>query len=503
MKVSSIATIIIASTFAPQVVARVSSIRALQTEDDNCLEAQKKAAELIESAEVGCGSAASNPSWTDGAVTPNPTCLLLLCTAQRSGKALLEANCDDYKPLLGLADGWGARGLCELVPGFLPPLGPEVNGVEASFNFTVDGESIDIDVLRNDTITYGNPITVSVTSQPQNGQCKINDDNHVVFTPSADIDNDPPKQICAYEVCYTGRYAGQCGQANVSIGVDNAPTGSPTSAPTIGCSLDLNITNKEPFPPKDFDARAECKKDPSELILKFNSGNCVQDKNDQWGKSSCTDSDSGPPTGDGYVVINDWYEKAYFAGTVKVGELIRLTSSGGEVIPSPGVNEISEMHKAGDYWPTSLEIMVYSNSSKVEPLQTVEFHSSCSRTLKLQDKFGGFEVVEFTTSEQGVVSIFQYSTLNWLIMNTGIDTVELLQASIDFSNVTELVDVGNKTVAAGQTFELAPTVLIDTTAGSSANYTGIVTGENNHTGGKCEAVYEGTVVWEESQDEIV
>jgi len=101
------------------------------------------------------------------------------------------------------------------------------------------------------------------------------------------------------------------------------------------------------------------------------------------------------------------------------------------------------------------------------------------------------------------VSIFQDLTLEWAIKNTGIDTVELLQASIEFSNVTESVDVRNETVAAEQTFELATTVLIDTAAGSSANYTGIVTGENNHTGGKCEAVYEGTVVWEESQDEIV
>lgn len=510
MKVSSIAASILASTWPPQVAARESSTRALQATIAECLEAQTKAAELIESAEVGCGTAASNPSWADGSVMPNPTCLLLLCTAQRAGNELLQANCDEPQTLLPDATRWGTRGLCELVPGFLPPLGPTATDdhMDITFDFKLDGGNIDIDILSNDDITYGNDFTVSVTSQPQNGLCAITDSNHLVFTPNTDIDSSPPDQKCTYEVCYTDRYADYCDEAVVTIEVLNAPTNSPTGSPTVGCYLDLAV-EAQAFPPADFDPTEQCIRDggskPSSLTLKFNSGNCDQSDNEQDDNFECEDEGDGPTLeGAKYVVIKDYDDDKsdevgeYFAGSVEVGKLIKLDGCVGDVELNPGLN-IAESHTKGSCdqskLPSNLYIKVYSDMTKENLLQTVEFHSSCSKTLRLQDKFGGFQVAAYENPLQGEVSIFQDLTLDWTIMNVGLINVTLTDASIEFSKPDSIsVDglIGEEIEHGQSLFYNQTSFPIDTTVGS-AEYSAMVVGSSD--GGICDAKFTGMVEW--------
>jgi hypothetical protein len=118
------------------------------------------------------------------------------------------------------------------------------------------------------------------------------------------------------------------------------------------------------------------------------------------GQFFCNDFQGGPPTELGeqsYIVVTDLDgEVVYHSDYVEVGSLYTLTDG-------------------GNRFSSNQLITIYKDNNTEDPaslLQSVQYHSSCSSTLFLKDRFGASQLVLWVNEDQGVISCFANQTFN-------------------------------------------------------------------------------------------
>ena len=171
----------------------------------------------------------------------------------------------------------------------------------------------------------------------------------------------------------------------------------------IGCTSDTDSCETIPefFP--------ICQQRPFEMIFLYNGGDCSGSFNVQPDTLFiCEDYKGGPPTERGDVSYIQAFElgggEMYFEGFVEVGsEFTALAES---------------------KMAANMNITIYDPGMLTDPdmivqpqniVQTVIYHSSCSKNLYLKDRFGSIQLVVFTNELQGTVTCFRNSTLSFQI----------------------------------------------------------------------------------------
>jgi hypothetical protein len=134
-----------------------------------------------------------------------------------------------------------------------------------------------------------------------------------------------------------------------------------------------------------------CLERPLQITMLYNGGDCSQSDNDQLLKFTCADSNGGPPTAEGatsYIIVTDIRGMGitYFQGTVPIGS---------QYILGDGVNRVE----------ADMLINIFS-TDRTTLLQSVQYHSSCSSTLELKNRFGASQIVQYYNTLQGNVSCF-------------------------------------------------------------------------------------------------
>jgi hypothetical protein len=178
-----------------------------------------------------------------------------------------------------------------------------------------------------------------------------------------------------------------------------APVRPPTQSPVSVCTIRLdtrcvvagNSTQAGRPCETPFLGIESCKERPTSAVMLFNGGGCAQSDNTQGLLFSCVDMNGGPPVNEGeraYIEVTDikGNQIDYFSGVVEVGNTYRI-------------NDNNERFEADMF------ITIYTPDQRTV-LQSVQFHSSCSRNLELKNRFGASQLVEFTNDLQGTVSCF-------------------------------------------------------------------------------------------------
>ena len=213
----------------------------------------------------------------------------------------------------------------------------------------------------------------------------------------------------------------------LEVGTTCVIAGSSSSA---GQSCDTPTLGVEP-----------CLERPLQMTMLYNGGDCSQSDNDQLLKFTCADSNGAPPTAEGaisYIVVTDIKGKGitYFEGPVPVGS---------QYVLGDGVNRVE----------ADMFINIYSGPDQATLLQAVQYHSSCSSTLELKNRFGASQLVQYFNEVQGNVSCFAdfaFSIDIEVPISVGGDNVTLtsLIATTNFAGVLNLSDqVAGKTVSPG------------------------------------------------------
>jgi len=190
----------------------------------------------------------------------------------------------------------------------------------------------------------------------------------------------------------------------------------------------------------------------------YSGGGCENSWNVQGEKFICEDFNGGPPTTIG--------EKSFIVVTDADGEFIYHRDW-------VTVNSLYEHNSGGERFSADSIITIYKNNNTgdlANLLQSIQYHSSCSQTLFLKNRFGANILVEWTNEEQGTISCFANQTFNLEVdipveFEGGPATVTGLTvaSNVDpfFFNLTD--DVAGVVVNAGDTFQTTINVPIDLT----------------------------------------
>jgi hypothetical protein len=193
-------------------------------------------------------------------------------------------------------------------------------------------------------------------------------------------------------------------------------------------------------------------------------------------KFTCQDFNGGPPTTPGemsFIVVTDddgsaTYTREYVA-----------------------VDSLYEMDAGGEEFAANSIITIYKNNNTGDLsnlLQSVQFHSSCSQSLALKNRFGASILVEWTNEEQGTISCFGNAsfsiTVNIPVEFTGgpaTVTSLTVASNVDpfFFNLTD--SVAGQTLNAGDTFIAEVSVPLDLS--EKRTYTLLVTLQADTAGG--------------------
>jgi hypothetical protein len=202
-----------------------------------------------------------------------------------------------------------------------------------------------------------------------------------------------------------------------------------------------------------------CLARPTEMEFKYNGGDCSQSFNIQpISLFQCFDFQGGPPTQAGeesYIVVSDIKGLGidYFSGFVPVGETFDLNTGGQPVQANMNVSIYSQGPPPGQRFP-GFDSM----------LQTLVFHSSCSRNLFLKDRFGAIQLVGFENAVQGLVTCFINTTFTFMISGTGqFDTIlRELYAITNLEQFLNLTDeVNGQELVPGQPFTIETNYTLD------------------------------------------
>jgi hypothetical protein len=256
---------------------------------------------------------------------------------------------------------------------------------------------------------------------------------------------------------------------------------APSPGPTNTCDLGLLIECIPPFEAESCDnippVPVICEQRPFEMIFRYNGGDCSGSFNIQpENLFTCTDFNDGPPTVDGTVSYITAVElgggEVYFSGFAEVGGEFTM---------------LAEELFAANMNVTIYESRGFTNVTDiVQPeniLQTILYHSSCSRNLFLKDRFGSVQLVVFVNEVQGTVSCFANATLIFDItvpidIEGGIVTLTSLTVitNIDNANggIFDLSDqVAGVVVTPGSPFVATAMITLDLT--QRMKYTGLGT----------------------------
>jgi len=161
-----------------------------------------------------------------------------------------------------------------------------------------------------------------------------------------------------------------------------------------------------------------CEHQTTEMTLRFNGGDCDQGYNSQpLELFHCVDSSSTPPSMEkaskSYIVVTNvnGLRIVYFSEYVMVGEDFLIV----------------DKEVANRLLDVDLNVTVYSSNelSSDTLLQTFVFHTSCKRSLFLNDFFGSTQMVGFKNDAQGTVSNFKSASLRFVIKNSADNPTEL------------------------------------------------------------------------------
>ncbi len=191
----------------------------------------------------------------------------------------------------------------------------------------------------------------------------------------------------------------------------------------------------------------ECQEPPSEMVLRYNGGDCDGSFNIQPDTLfSCVDLQGGPPQEVGavsYITARGLGEnqEEYFSGFVAIGEDFVLSA---QTVVTANMN-----------------IMIYDPSGSSNPdeitnsdglVQNITMHTSCLNYLFLKDRFGAVQLVEFENSRQGRVTSYQNITLTY--------TIELARNQEEVSvELTGLTVTSNIEISEGETRDVSPAVI--------------------------------------------
>ena len=260
----------------------------------------------------------------------------------------------------------------------------------------------------------------------------------------------------------------------------------PTPAPTPDtCVVTVNTTCNygnatcDNIPPPI----TQCLQRPNELYFKYNGGDCSQSFNLQPATLfQCFDYNGAPPTAEGelsYLIATDIKGLGiiYFEGYVGVGDVFLLDD---------GDNRVD----------ANMNVTIYKDESVGFDnfLQTIVYHSSCSRNLFLKDRYGSIQVVGFVNDLQGNVSCFANVVFNVVISNTGDFDAQFISlvttTNIGTFNLTQ--DVIDSGVGPGEQFITEVPIFIDLS--QQINYTVVTTlvGSTPSSGVLCSSTDELT-----------
>lgn len=133
-----------------------------------------------------------------------------------------------------------------------------------------------------------------------------------------------------------------------------------------------------------FENGTECEKKPRELSLRYVGGDCTV-SNSQSGKVTC--SGHAGDAENVRIVVSDKKGKELFLDQVGVNLSHVVTASAGD--------------DDSDKLESDTKVRIFDQSNRL--LQTVQFHTSCSKPLRIGDRFGAVEVVGFVNKDQGSV----------------------------------------------------------------------------------------------------
>ncbi|CAB9523807.1 Inherit from KOG: receptor [Seminavis robusta] len=180
----------------------------------------------------------------------------------------------------------------------------------------------------------------------------------------------------------------------------NSPSLSPSTMPsslptTVGCGI------IEDCPARDYGKAQECTARALEMTYYFHGGDCQNTCSIQTNQVNvvngdnyftCDDFNGGPPTQrreSAFIVVTDVDDDTIYHGDwVVVGNLFTLSDG-------------------GNRFPADQLIMIYSSnetSNMGNILQSMQYHSSCSQNLFLQDTFGAVQLVGLINEDQGKIS---------------------------------------------------------------------------------------------------
>ena len=264
-------------------------------------------------------------------------------------------------------------------------------------------------------------------------------------------------------------------------GATPVPTPSPTPAPTAPetCEFELEIEcpNCNATPPPV----AQCEGRPLAMSWIYSGGGCENSWNVQGDQFICEDFNGGPPTNLGeksFIVVTDIDgETVYHRDWVRVNSVYQH-DSGNERFAANSLITIYKNNNTGDL---------------ANLLQSIQYHSSCSSTLFLKNRFGANILVQWTNEEQGTISCFANQTFN-LEVDIPIDfeggpatvTGLTVASNVDpyFFNLTE--SVFGVVANAGDTFSTSINVPVDLTEKRTYNMLITLTAETA-TGVVCTA----------------
>jgi hypothetical protein len=269
------------------------------------------------------------------------------------------------------------------------------------------------------------------------------------------------------------------------IPVPIAPPSPLPSAATCVLQLDTTCTitgnSRRAGQPCDTPSQCAepCTDRPQQITLLYQGGDCSQSDNAQALKSTCADSNGGPPTTEGsrsFIVVTDipGNGTTYFQGVVPVGS---------QYVLGDGVSRVG----------SDMFINIFTEDRSTL-LQAVQYHTSCSNLpLQLKDRFGASQLVQFTNAAQGSVSCsVDFSFRVDISVPTSVSgsvSLTFLNATTNFGGDVDLTDqASGEVISSGGGVAVVLVGTVDASVRFKYAIMFVVAGTQNPGGDTCQGM---------------
>lgn len=202
-------------------------------------------------------------------------------------------------------------------------------------------------------------------------------------------------------------------------------------------------------------AYTACDDHPTMMMLRYHGGTCDQGYNSQPVELfECTDAattENGTTTLqlDDEVFIHVFKDEiTYFRGPVSLG---------GDIVLEDPTNATKVL-------PNDMNVTIYQDELGTVVAQSFFFHTSCERSLFLNDYFGATQIIGFENAAQGLVSNWQEASLDIMVVlhNSGGPAIQLtkIQVSHEEHHLTVETFV-NDTLQSGENTTASLQVTLD------------------------------------------